>query len=78
MSEQSASPRPSDTITVIEAFDAMRLFLATVWRRQGGAPEELAFVIGAAAWEDGALAYPQLWADWLLAVRACKSPAPRA
>jgi hypothetical protein len=76
LNEESAAPGPSDTITVIEAFDAMRLFLSTIWKRQGGGPEELAFVIGAAAWEDGTPADPELWGDRLLAVRACKSPAP--
>jgi hypothetical protein len=75
LTEESVEPRPSDTITVIQAFDAMRLFLSTVWQRQGGAPEGLAFIIGAAAWADGTPTDPELWADWLRAVRACKSPA---
>jgi hypothetical protein len=37
MTETALEPKPSDTITVIEGFDAMRVFLATVWQRQGKA-----------------------------------------
>jgi hypothetical protein len=36
----------SDTITVIGGFDAMRIFPATVRRRQGRDPEDIAMVLG--------------------------------
>jgi hypothetical protein len=50
----TAALTASDTITVIEGFDAMRIFLATVWRRHGRDPEDIAFVLGGAKWADGA------------------------
>jgi len=53
MSETTAEPKPTDIITVLQAFDAMRLFLETVWERQGKAPEDIAFVLGCSRWADG-------------------------
>lgn len=75
MTETSAEPSPSDTITLIEGFDAMRLFLETVWRRHGRTPEEIAFVLGGSMWADGTPADPELWQAWLMAVRACRPAA---
>ena len=72
MTATTAEPKPSDTITVIEGFDAMRIFLATVWRRHGAAPDDIAFVVGAATWADGTPADPEIWADWLMAVRTSR------
>ena len=72
MSETTGEPSASDTITVIEAFDAMRIFLATVWRRHAGSPEGIAFVIGGATWADGTPADPEIWEDWLMAVRTTR------
>jgi len=67
--ETDAVPKPTDRITVIEGFDAMRVFLQTVWRREGKALEEIAFLLGGSAWEDGAPGDPTIWQDWLMAVR---------
>jgi putative AlgH/UPF0301 family transcriptional regulator len=67
--ETAAVPKPTDEITVIEGFDAMRVFLETVWRREGKALEEIAFLLGGSAWEDGTLADPTIWQDWLMTVR---------
>ena len=72
MTEIAAEPKASDTITVIEGFDAMRVFLATVWRRHGGAPEDIAFVLGGAKWADGSPTDPEIWHDWLIAVRTSR------
>ena len=72
MTETAAGPTASDTITVIEGFVAMRIFLATVWRRQGKPPEDIAFVLGGSRWADGAPVDPTIWEDWLVAVRTCR------
>lgn len=46
MTEIALEPKPSDAITVIEGFDTMRVFLATVWQRQGKAAEDIASILG--------------------------------
>ena len=61
MTETNAEPKPSDSITVIEAFDAMRIFLATVWRRQGETSEDMALIVGGARLADGAPVDPAIW-----------------
>jgi hypothetical protein len=76
MVETTVAPKPTDTITVLEGFDAMRVFLETVWERQGKASEDIAFVIGGSKWADGSPVDPTIWHDWLTAVRIC-SPAER-
>jgi hypothetical protein len=63
----------SDTITVIEGFDAVRIFLATVWRRHGRDPEDIAIVLGGAKWADGTPVDTAMWQDWLAAVLACRT-----
>jgi NADPH:quinone reductase len=57
----------------MEGFDAMRIFLTTVLRRHGKTPEEIAFVLGGSTWADGTPADPEVWEDWLMAVRACRA-----
>ena len=44
MNEKTIEPKATDKITVLEGFDAMRVFLETIWKRQAGAPEDIAFV----------------------------------
>jgi hypothetical protein len=46
MTDAAPAVAGSDTITAIEGFDAMRIFRATVWRRQGRDPEDIAMVLG--------------------------------
>jgi hypothetical protein len=54
MSEDDAVQlKPTDAITVLEGFDAVRIFLETLWHRQGKDAAEIAFVLGATRWEDG-------------------------
>jgi hypothetical protein len=70
--DPAAAPEPTDALTVREGFDAMRLFLETVWFRHGGTPEDIAFIIGGARWVDGSPADVSIWQDWLFAVGLCK------
>ena len=72
MIEKSAEPKATDKITVLEGFDAMRIFLETIWQRQGRSPEDIAFVLGGSRWADGSPADPTIWEDWLMAVRICR------
>jgi hypothetical protein len=69
MIEKIAEPKATDKITVLEGFDAMRVFLETIWQRQGKAPEDIAFVLGGSRWADGSPADPTIWQDWLMALR---------
>lgn len=64
--------KATDTITVIEGYDAMRIFLETIWRRQGKTDEEIELLIGGLKWADGSPVDPTMWEDWLVAVQiAC-------
>jgi hypothetical protein len=69
VSELIAESKPTDILTAREAFDAMRLFLETVWQREGRRADEIAFLIGASRWVDGAPSDVTMWEDWLRAVR---------
>ena len=69
----SAALTASETITVIEGFDAMRIFLAMVWRRLGRDPEDIAFVLGGAKWADETPVDAAMWEDWLAATVACRA-----
>jgi hypothetical protein len=60
----------TDTITVVEGYEAVRIFLETVWRRLGRPNEEIAFLIAGMARADGAPVDPAMWQDWLAAVEA--------
>ena len=69
--------RASDTITLVEGYDAVRIFLETVWRRHGNAVGDIEFILGALRWADGSPVDPTMWADWLAAVdiaRAKRTP----
>jgi hypothetical protein len=68
-SPDMAIMKASDTITVVEGYDAMRIFLETVWRRHGKTDEEIELLIGGLKWADGAPADPTMWQDWLAAVQ---------
>jgi hypothetical protein len=58
-----------DTITLVEGYDAVRVFLETVWRRHDKPVEEIAFVLGGLKWADGSPVDPTTWQDWLAAVQ---------
>jgi hypothetical protein len=71
------------TLTELEAFDAMRVFLEAFWRRGGCESRELANLLSwtARGWPNGAPQLPHLqgapldiaqWEDWLDAIEATK------
>ena len=68
-SPDMAIMKASDTITVVEGYDAMRIFLETVMRRHGKTDEEIELLIGGLKWADGAPVDPTMWEDWLAAVQ---------
>src|ERR1700716_2997154 len=77
----TAMIKATDTITVIEGYDAMRVCLETVWRRHDKPVEEIAFVLGGLKWADGSPVDLTMWQDWLAAVRisasaGCREIAP--
>jgi hypothetical protein len=59
----------TDTVTLIEGYDAMRIFLETVSLRLGKTDEEIVFIVGSLKWADGAPVDPAMWQDWLAAVQ---------
>jgi hypothetical protein len=59
----------TDTITVVEGYDAMRIFLETVSLRLGKNDEEIDFIVGGLKWADGSPVDPTMWQDWLAAVQ---------
>ena len=44
--------KATDTITIVEGYDAMRIFLETIWRRHGKTNEEIELLVGALKWVD--------------------------
>jgi hypothetical protein len=61
--------KADDTITIVEGYDAMRMFLETVWGRQGKTDEQIELLVGALKWADGTPVDPAMWEDWLAAVQ---------
>jgi hypothetical protein len=62
------------TITVAEAFDAVRIFLASVLRRRGASSAgDIELLIGALRLADGTPVDPMLWEEWLTAVQVAAS-----
>jgi hypothetical protein len=60
----------NDTITLAEAYNAMRIFLETVWRRLDKPQGEIAFLLAGLKWADGSPVDPAMWQDWLAAARS--------
>jgi hypothetical protein len=64
--------KATDTITLVEGYDAMRIFLEIIKRRYGDAAGGIEFVIAGLKWADGSPVDPTMWEDWLAAVQiAC-------
>jgi hypothetical protein len=70
-----AMMKATDTITIVEGYDAMRIFLETVWRRHGKAGE-IGLLVGGLKWADGAPVDPAMWEDWLAAVQIASMGRP--
>jgi hypothetical protein len=62
--------RVTDTITVVEGYEAVRIFLETVRRRHDEMADELDFILAGLRWADGTPVDPAMWEDWLAAVKA--------
>ena len=69
MTEDVTIMNATDTITLIEGYDAMRIFLETVSLRLGKTDEEIDFIVGGLKWADGSPVDPTMWQDWLEAVK---------
>ena len=69
MTEDVTIMNATDTITLIEGYDAMRIFLETVLLRLGKTDEEIDFIVGGLKWADGAPVDPAMWQDWLAAAQ---------
>ena len=77
MTEDVTIMNATDTITLIEGYDAMRIFLETVSLRLGKTDEEIDFIVGGLKWADGSPVDPVMWQDWLTAVQiACSGRTP--
>jgi hypothetical protein len=72
VSEEVTMMNATDSITLIEGYDAMRIFLEAVSLRLGKTDEEFDFIVAGLKWTDGAPVDPAMWQDWLTAVQiAC-------
>jgi len=59
------------SLSELEAFDAMRVFLEAYWRRGGAASDDIAVLLGNINrddWADRGPLDPAQWSDWLNAV----------
>jgi hypothetical protein len=66
----------TDSITLIEGYDAMRIFLETGLLRLGKTDEEIALIVAGLKWADGAPVDPTMWQGWLAAVQIACSGRP--
>jgi hypothetical protein len=64
--------KATDTITIVEGYDAMRIFLETIWRRHGKTNEEIELLVGALKWVDGTPVDPTMWEDWLATLQTAR------
>ena len=64
--------KATDTITIVEGYDAMRIFLETIWRRHRKTNEEIELLVGALKWVDGTPVDPTMWEDWLAALQTAR------
>ena len=62
-----------DAITPIQAYDAMRMFLETVWRHRGCPQGEVDLLIAGLKMADGTPVDSTLWNDWLAALQIIAS-----
>jgi hypothetical protein len=72
MTEVGTKMNATDPITLIEGYDAMRIFLETALLPLGKTDEKIALIVAGLKWADGAPVDPTMWERWLAAVQiAC-------
>jgi hypothetical protein len=72
VTEDVTKMNATDSITLIEGYDAMRIFLETTLLRLGKTDEEIALIVAGLKWADGTPVDPTMWEGWLAAVQiAC-------
>jgi hypothetical protein len=67
MTDKSLEP----TISIVDAFDAMRHFLEAYWNRGGRESDDIAVLLGSLNRDEGSETPPldpAMWDDWLAAV----------
>ena len=69
MTEDVTIMNATDTITLIEGYERMRIFLETVSLRLGKTDEEIDLIVAGLKWADGSPVDPAMWQDWLAAVQ---------
>ena len=69
VTEHVTKMNATDTVTLIEGYDAMRIFLETVSLRLGKTDAEIDLIVAGLKWADGAPVDPVMWQDWLAAVQ---------
>jgi hypothetical protein len=75
VTEDVAIMNATDTVTLIEGYDAMRIFLETVSLRFSKTDEEIDLIVAGLKWADGAPVDPAMWQDWVAAVQiTCGGP----
>jgi hypothetical protein len=64
-------------LTMVEAYDAMRVFLEAYWRRGGGSSSDLAVLLGCTQRaHDHRTIDPAQWFDWIEAVASVRESRP--
>jgi hypothetical protein len=66
------------SLTALEAFDAMRVFIENHWERGLKKSEDMLWLLSAinretAVWPDGGPSDPAMWNDWLHALERVKN-----
>lgn len=70
MTEDVSKANASDSITLIEGYDAMRIFLETALLSLGKPDEDIALIVAGLKWADGTPVDPTMWEGWVAAVHS--------
>jgi hypothetical protein len=69
VTEDVTTMNATDTVTLMEGYEAMQIFLETVSLRLGKTDEEIDLIVAGLTWADGAPVDPAMWQDCLAAVQ---------
>jgi hypothetical protein len=72
VTEDVTKMNATDSITLVEGYDATRIFLETALLRLGKTDEEIALIVAGLKWADGAPVDPTMWEGWLTAVQIAR------